>query len=729
MLEIILLSNGVRTSVHGTQNTAKLSEEVNSSSKFEFTVNYGDESFDNIFPNITRVIAFDTDPSTVVFEGYVYSSIPKAASDGTIRKSVSAVHISAMLCDSCVVGFEDMSGNVYTMVSRLLGIYNATAREEDQIRMGTGPETGGHSEVVHISSATCWDAITQIVVTEAGWSFRMRYSDGHWYLDIADDFGEISKDSLIYGVNLTDISVEVNSSELYTRIIPVGGASYIPSDHINPTMSTLHGDRDKAEGMPLTLYKYFQDDWDRIYIANAELERKYPVKTKIVQYDDIVATDDTDFESAQGNLYSKATYDASKLTDIIESYEATALDLARAGYNYELIELNKMYHVVNNKIGIDTYLQVTSKKTDYSNPAKSDLTFGGVGMKASKWMSRKGKTTDQKISSVARGSYKTTNIRMGGMSLRNQSKSDYESGTHDVNTLYTVSDAGTGKVELYLGDTKISGEEGGGVEVQTAVLYDAANLHDYTVDTELMVDISGNTKLYYGANNRMFVMQGMLCFLGPSTLPSDSTFTDLLDDLLTANSEYIAPAYSGITSYYTSSGVVYRAVTDISVFPYQVNVESDGRVRWWFKLVSVITTTNLNTSASSTNTYTSTVVTYTSNIADITEYGLLLYCNQVGAGSPATAFDSYIPYGYAGASGAPSSSTDLRAVLVFKNNNPNVDKWNANYNGAISPSGGSQTYTYVRVGSYAPLSSAETAYMMGATQRSEPVTPNNGGGA
>lgn len=520
MLEIILLSNGVRTSVHGTQNTAKLSEEVNSSSKFEFTVNYGDESFDNIFPNITRVIAFDTDPSTVVFEGYVYSSIPKAASDGTIRKSVSAVHISAMLCDSCVVGFEDMSGNVYNMVSRLLEIYNSTAREEDWIRMGTGPGSGGHNEVVHISSATCWDAITQIVVTEAGWSFRMRYADGHWYLDIADDFGEMSKDSLIYGVNLTDISVEVNSSELYTRIIPIGGASYIPSDHINPTMSTLHGDRDKAEGMPLTLYKYFQDDWDRIYIANAALERKYPVKTKIVQYDDIVATDDTDFVTAQGNLYTKAVYDASKLTDIVESYEATALDLARAGYDYELIELNKMYHVVNNKIGIDTYLQVTSKKTDYANPAKSDLTFGGVGMKASKWMSRKGKSTDQKIATVGSASFKTTNTRMGGMSMRNRSKSEYESETHDVNTLYTVSDAQTGKVEMYLGDTKISGS-GGGWEVDTAALLDSGNIHDWVASEELMTDISASTKLLYGGHQKMVSVQGYACQYGSATLDDD----------------------------------------------------------------------------------------------------------------------------------------------------------------------------------------------------------------
>jgi hypothetical protein len=286
-----------------------------------------------------------------------------------------------------------------------------------------------------------------------------------------------------------------------------------------------------------------------------------------------------------------------------------------------------------------------------------------------------------------------------------------------------------GWIQIAHGEPDPMRQGGGGVEVQTAVLYDAANLHEYTVDTELMVDISANTKLYYGASNRMFVMQGMLCFLGPSNLPSGSTFTDLLDDLLSANSDYIAPAYSGITSYYTSSGVVYRAVADISVFPYQVNVGSDGRVRWWFKLVSTITTTNMSTSASSTNTYTSTVNFYTSNITDITEYGLLLYCSQVGAGSPATAFDSYIPYGYAGASDAPSSSTNLKAVLVYKNNNPNVDKWNADYNGVISPSGGTQTYTYVRVGSYAPLSAAETTYMLGATQRSEPVTPNNGGGA
>lgn len=514
MLEIILITNGVRTTVHGTQNTASLSEEVNLSSKLEFVVNYLDESFNNVFPKLTRVIAFDTVPSDVVFEGYVYSVTPKSTQSGEISKTVACVHILSKLNDAAVVGFEDASGNISTMAGRILGVYNANARDEDQIELGYCPVDGGHNEVVHIFSATCLDALTQLVVTDAGWSFRTRYYEGRWYLDISDDFGEISDMDMIFGVNLIDISQELDASELYTRIIPIGGASHIPAGYVNPQMSNLHD----PEGMPLTLYNYDSNNPDKIYVANANLEKKYPIIAKVVQYDDIAATDDTDYRTAQGNLFRRATDDAARLTDIVESYKASALDLARAGYDFSLIELNKMYRIVNNKLDIDTYLQVTSKKTNYDNPAKCDLTFGKVGIKSSKWMSRKGKTTDQKINTVGSTSYKTTNTRMGGMSMRNQSKSQYDTESHDANTLYTVSDAGTGKVELYLGDTKISGEEGGGVEVETAVILNNNNMADWEVDEELMLDISAHDKLYYGGHQKMVVVQGHACRYSSSAL-------------------------------------------------------------------------------------------------------------------------------------------------------------------------------------------------------------------
>ena len=715
MLEIILMTNGVRTTVHGTQNTAKLTEEVNLSSKLEFSVNYTDESFNNIFPNLTRVIAYDTAPNDVVFEGYVYSVNPRATSDGELKKMVSCVHISHLLNNAGVVGFEDASGSIHTMASRILAIYNATAKPGDEIELGLCPVDGGHPEVVHLFSATCWDALTQLIVTEAGWSFRTRYSDAKWYLDIADDFGEISDSDMIFGVNLTEISQEIDASELYTRIIPIGGASYIPDDHINPTMSTISG----TDGMPLTLYKYFNGEPNKIYVANEELEKKYPVIAKIVQYDNITATDDTDFHGAQSDLYSKAASDAAKLTDIIESYKANAIDLARAGYDFSLIELNKMYRIVNNKLDVDTYLQVTSKTTNYDNPAKCDLTFGKVGVKSSKWMSRKGKTTDQKINAVGSTSYKTTNTRMGGLSMRNTSKSSYDGSTHNANTLYTVSDADTGKVEMYLGDTKISGEEGGGVEVTNAVLFDSANLHDYTTTTELMVDISANTKLYYGASNRLVVAQGMLLYLGTF---NSSDFTAKLDSLLTANAEYLSHKYEGITSYYYRNSVVYKFEVDLEVFPTQI-YESSGRWAWYFGIVIRIKKTDMSTSAVTTNTYTVNRGPFsTTNFGDITDYGLILRTGYLGAGSPNRLLDSYIPNGYVGGNYDISSITSdygqVTVTFVFKNAEQN--KWNADYGGTIKLYGDS------RAGAYMPLSAAETCFALGATQRTEPVTPGGG---
>lgn len=713
MLEIILITNGVRTTVHGTQNTASLSEEVNLSSKLEFKVNYLDESFNNVFPKLTRVIAFDTVPSDVVFEGYVYSVTPKSTQSGEISKTVACVHILSKLNDAAVVGFEDASGNISTMARRILGIYNANARDEDQIELGYCPVDGGHNEVVHIFSATCLDALTQLVVTDAGWSFRTRYYEGKWYLDISDDFGEMSDMDMIFGVNLIDISQELDASELYTRIIPIGGASHIPDGYVNPQMSNLHD----PDGMPLTLYNYDSNNPDKIYVANTELEKKYPIIAKVVQYDDIAATDDTDYHTAQGNLFSRATADAARLTDIVESYKASALDLARAGYDFSLIELNKMYRIVNNKLDIDTYLQVTSKKTNYDNPAKCDLTFGKVGIKSSKWMSRKGKTTDQKINTVGSTSYKTTNTRMGGMSMRNQSKSQYETESHDANTLYTVSDAGTGKVEMYLGDTKISGE-GGGWEVENAVLYDAANLHDYTVDTTLMTDISANTKLYYGASGRMIVAQGMLFYQGSSSLSGDN-FTNALDDLLTENSAYIAPEYRGIISYRYSSNVAYRLETDVKVYLEQVDYPSgnNNRARMWFKIAATTKETNLSTSTETTSTSTATVNFYTDNLSDITEYGLVLVSATFGEHSPVTQLEPYIPNGYVGVN---STSTGVRAMLVYKNDDTTVNKWNARYDGTIASSGGSSTYTSINVGALMPISANETILALGATKRTEP---------
>lgn len=261
--------------------------------------------------------------------------------------------------------------------------------------------------------------------------------------------------------------------------------------------------------------------------------------------------------------------------------------------------------------------------------------------------------------------------------------------------------------------------EGGGWEVENAVLFDEENLHDYVVDTELMTDISANTKLYYGASNRLVVAQGMLLYLGTF---NSSDFTAKLDSLLTANAEYLSHKYEGITSYYYRNGVVYKFEVDLEVFPSQI-YESSGRWAWYFGIVITLKKTDMSTSAVTTNTYTVNRGPFsTTNVSDITDYGLILRTGYFGAVSPNRLLDSYIPNGYVGGNYDISSTTSdygqVTVTLVFKNADQN--KWNADYGGTIKLYGDS------RAAAYMPLSAAETCFALGATQRTEPVTPGGG---
>jgi hypothetical protein len=64
-------------------------------------------------------------------------------------------------------------------------------------------------------------------------------------------------------------------------------------------------------------------------------------------------------------------------------------------------------------------------------------------------------------------------------------------------------------------------KEGGGWEVDTAVLLDSANIHDWVAVEELMTDISANTKLLYGGHQKMVSVQGYACQYSTSALDDD----------------------------------------------------------------------------------------------------------------------------------------------------------------------------------------------------------------
>ena len=71
------------------------------------------------------------------------------------------------------------------------------------------------------------------------------------------------------------------------------------------------------------------------------------------------------------------------------------------------------------------------------------------------------------------------------------------------------------------GETDLIKKGGGGVEVETAVVFDEDDLHDWVATQELIMDISANTKLYYGGHQKTVAVQGYVCRYSTAALDND----------------------------------------------------------------------------------------------------------------------------------------------------------------------------------------------------------------
>lgn len=64
-----------------------------------------------------------------------------------------------------------------------------------------------------------------------------------------------------------------------------------------------------------------------------------------------------------------------------------------------------------------------------------------------------------------------------------------------------------------------------GYDVETAAIFDADNIHQWTAEQELIVDINANTKLLYGGSRRKIILQGYACRWSDTTTltPDDAS--------------------------------------------------------------------------------------------------------------------------------------------------------------------------------------------------------------
>ena len=93
-----------------------------------------------------------------------------------------------------------------------------------------------------------------------------------------------------------------------------------------------------------------------------------------------------------------------------------------------------------------------------------------------------------------------------------------------------------GWIQIAHGEPDPMRQGGGGVQVETAAVLDANNVHQWTAEQELMLDINPDTKLLYGGNQKTVALQGYCCRYNTAQL--DSGDADLFGSKIEIDSWY-----------------------------------------------------------------------------------------------------------------------------------------------------------------------------------------------
>jgi hypothetical protein len=370
-----------------------LTEEINMSDTFEFTIHASNPVYKLIQSKITYVTVFDdycdmddsNNRGKVIFRGRVSTT---KEDSGTAKKAVTCNDALSFLNDSFYNGPDVKTGqsiDSYFNTTYTMAVHNK-ALENDPFRtflaFSKQNDNGAKfTDDISISGERTFDVL-RALVDNLKWEFQLSYrlAVPHYTVTVAPYFGFKSRTPIVTGLNLKNLTKERDFGEFYTRIFPIGGYCYDEKRLQLYCQSSQEGNNytfvDPTEQWP----DYIDGIYRNQYVDNVKLVRKYGVYPKYVVYDDIVANSAATIDQARHNLYAKAYADAKKLTDRKETIQVNGYDLYRAGYPMDELKVHNYYQCIDTITGTVVKARLKKKTTYFDKPFEPSLTLEYDGL-------------------------------------------------------------------------------------------------------------------------------------------------------------------------------------------------------------------------------------------------------------------------------------------------------------------------------------------------------------
>lgn len=345
---MIIIKNGERQIYH-PQNpnlkliSPKLTLEDNAAGSLTFKIydsnlNYG--TIKKLYP----VVSVLRDNKTL-FKGRVISD----KKDFYNGKSVEVEGKLAFFNDSYMEPFS-FSGSPAELFKMIIENHNAQVMEWQQFKVGIVTVVDPNDYIVRSSEnvINSWNALKdKCFQSSLGGHIKIRYEDDGDYIDWLADYETISKQSIEFAKNMIDMSSEVDATETYTAIRPIGA---------------------EVEGVKIDISSVNDG---RTYIINEEKAAEYGIiyaPESESTWEDVTLPQNL-LKKAKEKLYSS-------FVTLKETYEIKAVDLHLTDENIEALNICEYVPVISRPHGINGNYLLSKADICITEPQNSVFYLG-----------------------------------------------------------------------------------------------------------------------------------------------------------------------------------------------------------------------------------------------------------------------------------------------------------------------------------------------------------------
>ena len=250
------------------------------------------------------------------------------------------------------------SGNVVEyFLNWILTQHNAQVSNEQKLYCGTVTVTDPNNYISRSQEdyATTLDVIKGKLLDLLGGYMVLRYTSSGTYIDYLATFTAVNSQAVEYASNLTNFEREIDSTEIFNEILPIGDEGL--------TIASLDDGQISTD-----LYK----TGVTIYSASGRARFRHKI-IKIVEWSDVTVA---------ANLKTKAAAELAAHNGgaASESISCTAIDLSYAeGTDVEAFRVGRMTPVKSAPHGLDASYPLTEISIpDLKRPGSTEITLGNV---------------------------------------------------------------------------------------------------------------------------------------------------------------------------------------------------------------------------------------------------------------------------------------------------------------------------------------------------------------